>query len=984
MSSIFYRSFPGPGGFTQVKASDIDIGDPLNFTGLLQGKTTQAEINEVLDGLQLGASDAEDVGISTNYAGGNLAGVANQKEVNDYINALSFSTVSDDVDINLTSVFSGILNNHATQKEINETLDTLTDADIPLSTVYAGNLDSKTTLKDVSDVVDSLTLSGLDKDITLEKDYSGGYLTGRTTQQDVNDYLNTLLVPKNDSGLPVLTEYIGNLSGAENQQDVNDYIDSLTFSSATDDVDVNITANYVLGQRLYDKATQRQVNDVLNNLVIPEDAEDISISTDYSGGRLAGKTDQKLVNDVLNSLTIPSKAEDISVPESYTGGRLQGKSNQKLVNDVLNNLVLPSKDTDIGLSVSYVAGNLSGETTLKAVSDFVNNLTVTGAADDSELALTGNFSGLLDDGGITTQAHVNAVVDGLIIPTTDLDISLSDQSYSGNLDGETTLRAVADFVDSLNTVGAVNDLQLQIETPFSGNLTGRTTQQAVNNFVDTITITGAEDDSELGLKDKATFSGLLQGKETQDEANDVLDKLFIPSKDTDIDLSNQSYSGNLSGVNKTVKDVADFVDALTVTGAEDDSELALSKEGSFSGRLATANASTQADVNDVLDLLVLPSVDTDIGLSGNYQNGNLSGIGSPTVKDVADFVNNLTVTGAEDDGELTLTGTFTGLLDDVGITSQAHVNAVVDGLVIPEKAEDITIPEDYTGGLLEGVDNQKDVNDIVNALDIPSEDKDLDLSFVPIGNLSGFTRQDQVNDYVDKLHLGSSVTGSDTNITQASHGLSVLDVVGPVGSGDWGKVKAGYARGVVVKVESQNKFRVAFGSIHEIQAHGLTVDRLYYADPDTAGAYTSTKPSSVAQPIFYTLDNNNILVKVFTPEYQDYPLKVSHTITGVDATDNSDNVVFNVGASEKFIMERLLITVTDEDNVTEFGTIEINGNEYSLGKVPGSGVGLTSWVIRTEGQQKAITDDDFKVNFYDAAATTLEVTVTAQGYLYEV
>jgi len=113
---------------------------------------------------------------------------------------------------------------------------------------------------------------------------------------------------------------------------------------------------------------------------------------------------------------------------------------------------------------------------------------------------------------------------------------------------------------------------------------------------------------------------------------------------------------------------------------------------------------------------------------------------------------------------------------------------------------------------------------------------------------------------------GSGAT--EAAITQASHGLTVLDCVRWNGT-VWAKAQANdvntTALGVVVAVADVDNFTYAIAGRYAI-THGLTVDEWYYLSAATAGGLTATEPS-ISQPIVYAEDATHLSVYAYRPSY---------------------------------------------------------------------------------------------------------------------
>ena len=113
-------------------------------------------------------------------------------------------------------------------------------------------------------------------------------------------------------------------------------------------------------------------------------------------------------------------------------------------------------------------------------------------------------------------------------------------------------------------------------------------------------------------------------------------------------------------------------------------------------------------------------------------------------------------------------------------------------------------------------------------------------------------------------------THSGSIITQAAHGLALLDCVQSI-AGVWSKALANdvttTACGVVVDVVDSNNFEVAQAGRVNAPAHGLTVDEYYFLSDTVAGGLSSVEPG-ISQPIIYVEDANYIWVLPYRPSLQ--------------------------------------------------------------------------------------------------------------------
>jgi len=111
--------------------------------------------------------------------------------------------------------------------------------------------------------------------------------------------------------------------------------------------------------------------------------------------------------------------------------------------------------------------------------------------------------------------------------------------------------------------------------------------------------------------------------------------------------------------------------------------------------------------------------------------------------------------------------------------------------------------------------------------------------------------------------------GSEIKQTESTHGFSLLDAIYHDGS-NWVKAQANssstLATHVVSEVIDSNNFKAkAFGSITST-GHGLSVGEYYFLSASSAGAGTSTEPTTgYSCPLYYVLDANTVIGMVYRP-----------------------------------------------------------------------------------------------------------------------
>ncbi len=165
---------------------------------------------------------------------------------------------------------------------------------------------------------------------------------------------------------------------------------------------------------------------------------------------------------------------------------------------------------------------------------------------------------------------------------------------------------------------------------------------------------------------------------------------------------------------------------------------------------------------------------------------------------------------------------------------------------------------------------------------------------------------------------GSS--GASFDITQTSHGFSVLDVIYFDGS-DWLKAKSDnvdtLATHVVVEVDSANSFVAAQSGRFEITSHGLISGNYYYTSETVAGDIVVTEPSTYSNPIILAENANFIHVLPFRPSKIDD--NCIETVPTLPTWTSSD--------------EGKVIYVDDEDSLyygTSTSWVKIDSNNINI------------------------------------------------------
>jgi hypothetical protein len=143
----------------------------------------------------------------------------------------------------------------------------------------------------------------------------------------------------------------------------------------------------------------------------------------------------------------------------------------------------------------------------------------------------------------------------------------------------------------------------------------------------------------------------------------------------------------------------------------------------------------------------------------------------------------------------------------------------------------------------------------------------------PLGSLyiqaggSVFKKTANPATYVELGAGGGGVAPTTATITQAGHGLSLLNVIRS-DAGVWSKALANLdstlGLGVVTGVTDVNTFEVSMSGRFLLAAHGLTVDEYYFLSDTTAGAMTATEPT-ISQPVLYVENANYVWLLPYRP-----------------------------------------------------------------------------------------------------------------------
>lgn len=242
---------------------------------------------------------------------------------------------------------------------------------------------------------------------------------------------------------------------------------------------------------------------------------------------------------------------------------------------------------------------------------------------------------------------------------------------------------------------------------------------------------------------------------------------------------------------------------------------------------------------------------------------------------------------------------------------------------------------------------------------------------------------------VKQLPDGDSISGAATpsalDVDLVAHGFDVLDVVKPSGAG-WVKALAPGAVGIVTEVYSVDRFRVAFSGYHKVSdPHNLTSNAYYFASDQVAGELTDEE-GIVSQPILYVSDADGFIVNFFRATTKNNPQQVLHFLEDYDMVLENPSVVFTVPANAKFILDKLVLFVSSEDSVTNFGKLAcLNGMVYDLEDNKDGSVsdGDHSWTVNPVGAVEMLNaENDFVIQSSDAAATELKVNVLVKGYVW--
>jgi hypothetical protein len=173
---------------------------------------------------------------------------------------------------------------------------------------------------------------------------------------------------------------------------------------------------------------------------------------------------------------------------------------------------------------------------------------------------------------------------------------------------------------------------------------------------------------------------------------------------------------------------------------------------------------------------------------------------------------------------------------------------------------------------------------------------------------------------------GGQVTGFSKQVSQASHGFSVLDAVYHNGT-TWVAAQADdpdtLGFGIVVAVSDANTFNVSTGGQFTISSHGLTAGEYYFTSDTVAGDLTSTEPPVYSNPLLYVLDANDVFVLTYRPSAKSGSSpeeKLLSTVSGIDGTSTGSTNLYTVPSGKVVMVTKALIQVTAADTVTGVGT----------------------------------------------------------------
>ncbi len=221
-----------------------------------------------------------------------------------------------------------------------------------------------------------------------------------------------------------------------------------------------------------------------------------------------------------------------------------------------------------------------------------------------------------------------------------------------------------------------------------------------------------------------------------------------------------------------------------------------------------------------------------------------------------------------------------------------------NGLVITAGQIDL-VPDTTTGGDIAPINVVANgVGVDVNELDGDHLNIDWDpTNYNPDASIAEAANTDDLSAHLKGIDNKLADMQSDhleQTINQISHGFSVNQVV-RMNSGSWALAQADTAShaeaiGVVDEVIDANNFVVVTHGV-TTNLTGLTADTVYYLDPTTAGALTTTPPATVGQvakAILYAKSTTEAYVYdrigIEVADTDPRPIKYTHTVSSTEET----------------------------------------------------------------------------------------------------
>ncbi len=217
----------------------------------------------------------------------------------------------------------------------------------------------------------------------------------------------------------------------------------------------------------------------------------------------------------------------------------------------------------------------------------------------------------------------------------------------------------------------------------------------------------------------------------------------------------------------------------------------------------------------------------------------------------------------------------------------------------------------------------------------------------------------ELNDWLLEGHsAGGRNPSVSIDVNQSSHGLSVGNAVKVTGTDTYAKAKADSAAnsevvGIVSEVADTNNFTLLMaGKISGLSS--LSADTVYFLDPTTAGALTSTEPStsgqvskpllvatSTTEGIFINMRGVVIVDETLSDAWTYVNKTADESVASNTSPQNDDELFFTTVSGAAYEMEVVLIYASPAGGGTPDIKMDLGEDGTARGDALGLGIGST-------------------------------------------